>query len=379
MNDAANKALLPDGLRDGLPPEAEHEAAVTARLLAAFAARGYERVEPPLVEFEDSLLDATGAALALTTFRLMDPVSQRMMGLRGDITPQIARIATSRLAKAPRPLRLAYAGPVLRVRGSQLQPERQIPQVGIELIGSDETGAHVEVMLLAAEALQGVGVEGLSLDINLPTLVATVCAELGLDDSTARRARRALDRKDAAAVTAIGGQGAEILGGLLAAVGHADATLAVLDALALPTEAAAERTRLREVLAELRAAAPGLAITVDPVEHRGFEYQTGISFSLFARGVRGELGRGGRYAVGAKDEPATGFTLYLNSLVRALPPGNARPRLFLPHGTAHAVGIALRADDWITIAGLGPVADARAEARRLGCSHWLAGDKPESV
>ncbi|MDD9928207.1 MAG: ATP phosphoribosyltransferase regulatory subunit, partial [Rhodospirillaceae bacterium] len=117
MTDAGTKALLPDGLRDGLPPDAAHESAIAARLVEAFGRFGYARVEPPLVEFEDTLLDGAAASIANATFRLMDPVSQRMMGVRADMTLQVARIATTRLANAPRPLRLAYAGQVLRVRG----------------------------------------------------------------------------------------------------------------------------------------------------------------------------------------------------------------------------------------------------------------------
>ena len=119
-----------------LPPDAAFEAEIVERLVASFAARGYDRIKPPLIEFEDGLLSGAGVALAPQTFRLMDPVSQRMMGVRADITPQIARIARSRLGGAPRPLRLSYAGDVLRVRGGQLRPERQIMQVGAELIGS---------------------------------------------------------------------------------------------------------------------------------------------------------------------------------------------------------------------------------------------------
>ncbi|MCH7887834.1 MAG: ATP phosphoribosyltransferase regulatory subunit, partial [Proteobacteria bacterium] len=110
MTDPANPALLPAGLRDVLPPDAEFEAGVVERLLATFAAFGYERVKPPLVEFEESLLAGVGAATASATFRLMDPASQRMMGVRADVTPQIARIATTRLKAAPRPLRLGYSG-----------------------------------------------------------------------------------------------------------------------------------------------------------------------------------------------------------------------------------------------------------------------------
>ena len=123
MNDASHKALLPAGLRDLLAPEAAHEVDAVRRLLESFIAQGYELVKPPLLEFEEALLSGTGAALRSQTFRLMDPVSQRMMGLRADMTPQIVRMASSRLKNAPRPLRLCYAGQVLQIRGSQLRPE----------------------------------------------------------------------------------------------------------------------------------------------------------------------------------------------------------------------------------------------------------------
>ena len=152
MTELERNALLPAGLRDVLPNDAAFEAEMVERLVAFLAARGYDRVKPPLIEFEDGLLSGAGVAVAPQTFRLMDPVSQRMMGLRADITPQIARIAGSRLALAPRPLRLSYAGEVLRVRGSQLRPERQIVQVGAELIGSAAPTADAEIIVMAVEA-----------------------------------------------------------------------------------------------------------------------------------------------------------------------------------------------------------------------------------
>ncbi len=114
MTDHADKALLPAGLRDDLPPEAEFEAGVIERLMATFASFGYQRVKPPLIEFEESLLAGPGGGVGPWMFRLMDPVSQRMLGLRADITPQIARIASSRLGNAQRPLRLKNStnGPI---------------------------------------------------------------------------------------------------------------------------------------------------------------------------------------------------------------------------------------------------------------------------
>src|SRR5690349_12993362 len=152
-----NPALLPAGLRDLLPPDAEAEASAVQALMETFAAHGYQRVKPPLLEFEDSLLAGSGAAVAEQTFRLMDPDSQRMMGLRADTTPQVARIATTRLANAPRPLRLSYAGQCLRVRGGQLAPDRQAGQAGVELIGCDSPAADAEVVMVGWEALASLG------------------------------------------------------------------------------------------------------------------------------------------------------------------------------------------------------------------------------
>ena len=373
MTEPANRALLPAGLRDVLPPDAEFEAGVAERLLATFASYGYERVKPPLVEFDTSLLAGAGAATADATFRLMDPASRRMMGVRADITPQVARIATTRLKAAPRPLRLGYGGEVLRVAGSQLRSERQFVQVGAELIGASATSGDAEVITLAVEALAAVGAGRLSVDLTLPTLVPAVCR--GLEAEATARLRTALDRKDAAAVAAAGGRAAEVLSAMLSAAGPHERALAALSALDLPGEAAALRDHLGEVAGLVAAARPELALTIDPVEHRGFEYQTGVSFSLFGLGVRGELGRGGRYHVGDDGEPATGFTLYMDTVLRALPPPERGRSLFLPAGTGGDAAARLRAEGWRVLAGLEAAADDTAEACRLGCSHVFVGAK----
>lgn len=378
MTRAAEKALLPAGLRDILAPDAAFEAAVVERVMACFAAHGYERVKPPLLEFEDGLLAGPGAALAAETFRLMDPVSQRMMGVRADMTLQVARIASSRLKNLPRPLRLSYAGQVLRVTGSQLRPERQFGQAGVELIGAPSAAADAEAALLAAEALASVGVAGVSLDLNLPTLAPAVADALGIAGETGTALVRALDRKDAAAVAELAGRHGALFAGLLAASGPARRALARLARLDLPAEVSGERDRLAEVVALVLDAAPDLAVTVDPVEHRGFEYHTGISFTLFARRVRGELGRGGRYGP-PSGESSTGFTLYMDTLLRALPAPEAERRIYLPAGTGSARGAELRRKGWITVAGFEAGADLRAEAERQRCTHMLAGRRIVAV
>ena len=372
-------ALLPAGLSDVLPPAATQEAALIEHFIAAFAQRGYERVKPPLVEFEETLLAGTGSRVANQTFRLMDPVSQRMMGVRADMTPQVARLALSRLSNVARPLRLTYAGQVLRVRGTQLRPERQFGQVGVEIIGASSARADAEVIVTSGEAMIAAGVSALTVDIAHPNLSPLICDALGLELASMREA---LDRKDSAAVAEAAGPHSALFSGLLRAAGPAESCLAALRELALPASAERELDRLSELVAVIRESAPGFTVTIDPVERRGFEYQSGICFTFFARGVRGELGRGGRYLCNGSDRPeeqAVGATLYLDSLLRAVPRPRATPRLYLPFGTPADEATAQRGQGWATISALEEESDAMDAARRQGCSHILLNGTPKEL
>lgn len=379
MNDLPDKALLPAGMQDGLPPEAAHEARAAQTLVSQFDAWGYARVKPPLLEFEENLLFGTGQAMAEQAFRVQDPVSQRMMALRPDMTLQVARIAHSRMSHSPRPLRLAYSGQVVRVKGSQLRPERQIGQVGAELIGATGATADVEVILMAVEALEAIGVSGLSVDLGLPTLGPAVIAGLTLEPKTRSALKTALERKDAAGVSALsdalGQEATAAFKTMLNAVGPAKAAMGKLAGLALPPDAKAEYEHLARVVEGLLAARPDLTLTVDPVERRGFEYHTGVSFALFARAIMGELGRGGRYEAGnnGHNEPATGLTLFMDSVMQALPAATETSSVFLPFGTDPAQAKKLRVEGWRTVQALEQTKDAEAEARRLGCAHLLEG------
>ncbi|MET4701062.1 ATP phosphoribosyltransferase regulatory subunit [Constrictibacter sp. MBR-5] len=376
MNDSpetASLALLPAGLRDVLPADAAFESDVGRQLLAIFARHGYEQVAPPLVEFEDSFLSGPGAAMARDSFRLMDPVSQRMMVVRSDITPQVARIATTRLAGAPRPLRLAYLGQVLLARGRQLRPQRQFRQAGIELIGSTAPEADAEAIVLAVTALSALGLRDITVDLNVPTLIPSLCADLGYAGGALTRLKAALDRKDAAAVARLAEKGRETLLALLDAAAPAEEALARLEHIALPADAAAARAELAAIVPCIRAELPDLTLTVDAVEHRGFEYHSGTSYTIFGRGLRGELGRGGRYMAGhgSDGEPAVGMTLFMDAVQRAVRQPPAPPRVFLAYGTPPEERRRLQADGWITVAGLEPADDTRAEAQRMACTHAL--------
>ena len=353
--------LLPEGLRDRLPPPAQALASLVRTLTDVCAAHGYERVAPPLIEYEASL--ASGSSRE--RLRFTDPVSQMTLALRSDITGQVGRIAVTRLAGQARPLRLMYAGQVARVRGDQLSPERERTQAGAELIGSDSPAAAAEVLAVAVEALTATGLTGLSVDLTMPTLVADLAvAGWSLGNASLMDVQAWLDGKDVGALRAAG---ADQFVPLIAAAGPVHAALAALKQLDLPDAVLA---RL-DAIAGLADGLNGVSVTLDPTERHGFEYQTWLGFSLFGAGLMAEVGRGGAYTVAHADgrqEAAIGFSLYVDGLVDLGLGQEARTRVLLPVGTAADIGGELRQQGWITVAAL----EAGAEAKALNCSHILA-------
>ena len=219
------------------------------------------------------------------------------------------------------------------------------------------------------QALEAVGVTGLSLDITLPTFAAALFEAAGLEPGLRQRLSRALDRKDAAAVAGLAAEAgplAAALPALLQAVGPADGALAALRAATLPPAAQAIADNAAAVIAAIRALMPGLRITLDPVEFRGLRYHVGVAFTLYGPGTTGELARGGRYMAG--EEPATGMTIYPDAVLRAAPPAPARPRVFVPLGEEVAAA-RLRAEGFATVAAL-----TRADTPDgLRCTHILRG------
>lgn len=340
-------ALLPEGLRDRLPPHADAAAAVEARLLAAVRLHGYERVDPPLAEYAESLSTRLKAGGLTDAVRFVDPVSQRTLAVRPDLTAQVARVAATRMAHHPRPVRLSYAGSTLKLRGGQLSPARELRQIGAELIGLDSVAAAREVVTVAVEALEAAGVSGVSIDFTLPDLVDALAAgpmPVAADHLELLRDR--LDAKDAGSVAQI----APAYLPLVEAAGPFDQALARLRAFDTTGVLASRLDGLAEIA---RAVDGRVALTLDPTERHGFEYQTWLGFSLFARGAGAEIGRGGTYTIvheGGAEEAATGFSLYGDRL--SSEPAPERRRLFLPLGTAPADATAMRAVGWVTVAAL---------------------------
>jgi ATP phosphoribosyltransferase regulatory subunit len=379
-------ALLPNGMFDGLPDTAEREARISQSLLQSFSRFGYRQVNPPLVEFEDSLLPDGGTALAHNTFRLMDPISRRMMAIRPDATIQIARIAASRLKSSPRPLRLSYVADVMRVKASQLRPERQFKQVGCELLGLGSSEASAEAALLSVVALSDLGIKNISIDFATPEIIRTLASTHEDSDAFIRTCQR----RDEDALKKFGESGKMMIK-LNQASGPADEFFKQIKTLKLQPGLKASFTKLQAVITDFRAGldAYGLdkviTLTVDALETKGFEYETTPSFTLFARGIRGELGRGGFYEalfqLGPKKqhkEPATGFTLYMDSMLRAVTAQDNIKRIFVPAGTSWSEGRALQEQGYVVIRGGADKASAK-ELAGMNCTHVYKSKKIQTV
>ena len=362
--------LLPEGLEDRLPDDARRITDAMRNCLTVLAWYGYQRVLPPLLEFESSLASRMQGVQTQRTFRMTDPASLRTLALRSDITPQIGRIASTSMADAPRPLRLAYSGDTALIQASQLDPARERLQLGGELIGADSVEAASEIVAVAIEALDHAGLTGLSVDFTMPDLVDTLAKQdLSLSPKTIEAIRRELDTKDAGGLKAVGG---EAYLPLLYATGPFDEAMAKLREL---DAGGALATRLDGLEAIAARVGDTARITLDPTERHGFEYQSWFGFTIYASGVRGAAGRGGTYAIGGSDEPATGFTLYLDRVAQGAPDLDPIDTLYLPFGHDPKVAQQYRYQGWRTVAQLSEDEDPKA----LGCTNVLVGTEPKAL
>lgn len=364
-----DRDLLPEGLGDRLPQQAWASQTLRRAAHDVLASHGYSRVETPVLEFEKALASRMAGVQLRRMVRFMDPLSLRMLAMRSDITAQVARIAATGLAQAPRPLRLSYSGQVVTVKGDGLDPTRERLQIGAELIGADSTDAAAEIVELAIETLRAAGATGISVDFTLPDLVDTLSAgALKLPSQNIETVRQMLDAKDAGGLVDAGG---EAYLPLLYAVGPFAEAIERLAAFDVGGVLASRIAGLRAIAERVDGKA---RVTLDPSERHGFEYQSWFGFTIYAEGVAGTLGRGGTYAIlgqtGRDPETATGFSIYPDPLIESLASRAAEERrLFLPLGHDREIAARQRSIGWVTVAALDQADDPLA----LGCSHRLEG------
>jgi ATP phosphoribosyltransferase regulatory subunit len=309
-------AQLPKGARIYLPDEAGRKRQVEARLFDVFTRWGYREIVTPSFEYFDVLARGTDEALQENMFKLVDRETGRMLALRADITPQIARIVANRLRDEPKPLRLAYVTNVFRWEEPRISHYRELYQAGVELIGLEKPEAEVEIVAMTIEGLRALGLQRFQIDVGHLEFFRGILDELKVDAERAAAIREALLRKDLSTLERIARElsppprVADALRALPTLFGHAD----VLDrAAAHALNARAERAlaNLAELHRLLRIYGLAETVMLDLGEVRGFDYYSGMHFEAYVAGFGASIAGGGRYdaMLGrfGYDCPAVGF------------------------------------------------------------------------
>ncbi len=370
--------LLPEYIEDILPAEAARIERLRRRVLDLFETWGYELVMPPLLEYVESLLTGTGHDLDLRTFKLVDQLSGRMMGVRADITPQVARIDAHLLNRSG-VTRLCYAGSVLHTRPATPAATREPLQLGAEVYGHAGVESDVEVQLLLCRALEICGVRGARMDIGHVAVFRALVVGARIGAELESELFETMQKKDIPALrelmrTARGVDHASREALLLLPELYGGAEVLALAGRTLP-----KITAITEALATLRrlAKVTPIPMSFDLAELRGYHYHSGVVFDAYCEGVPGPVARGGRYdEVGkafGRPRPATGFSIDLRSLTGAAAPEKGRESILAPatRGDANLAKLVarLRGRGEVVIEDLPGHEKSRAE---LGCTRRLA-------
>jgi ATP phosphoribosyltransferase regulatory subunit len=336
--------VLPENFEDILPPQAQRIERMRGRLLELFRRNGYQLVIPPLLEYLESLLTGTGHDLDLRTFKLVDQLSGRMMGVRADITPQVARI-DAHLLNRKGVTRLCYAGSVLHTRPRGLDSTREPLQIGAEVYGHSGLESDLEIQRLLAEALAECGISGARLDIGHVAVFRAICRHAGVGPELESELYEVLASKDLPAVRGVTAKLPKSTREALLALPelYGDGAMLERAARALP-----KYPEIRAALRDLRILSRNgkIPVSVDLADLRGYHYHSGVVFAAYAPGAANALALGGRYdEVGrafGRARPATGFSMDLRDLARAASQEKAAAAIRAPHsrdpGLAAAIG-----------------------------------------
>jgi ATP phosphoribosyltransferase regulatory subunit len=318
--------VLPDHIADVLPSEARHIEELRRLLLDTARSYGFELVSPPLLEHIESLLTGTGKALDLQTFKLVDQLSGRMMGLRADTTPQVARIDAHLLNRAG-VTRLCYCGPVLHTRPDRPHATREPLQLGAEIYGHEGLEADLEVLQLALDCLQAAQMGEVLVDLADARIVGALLDGLSLSEVARGAVYAALASKNSSLLAELVHDfPADIQSGLMALIDLYGDVSTLSKALTLLPAKPQIKVAL-EQLKWLSEQLPQVNFQFDLADARGYAYYSGLRFAIYAKGASDAVIRGGRYdGVGAafghevgRDRPAVGFSLDLKQWVGIVP------------------------------------------------------------
>ena len=305
--------LLPEGFRDSLPDLAGKEFHISSEFLKLMERNGYFLIKPPLLEFESSLFFLTNDKDNIDSFRLLDPISQKMMGIRPDITLQVARIACGSLHRSPRPLRLCYSGEILKAKNNGLNLSRQITQIGSEIIGIENNFCEKEVINLIIEALRILKIKKFFINFTMPTLIESLSKDFNLSRLDLDFVKERFKNKNHSGISDISKKLESISKELLNVVGIVETNIKNLKKIKFPKYTQIEINNFIKIVDKIKKKFPDLNLYMDPLEIDESNYHTGLAFKVFSENLK-ELFIGGNYKV--FNENCIGFSGYVENLVK---------------------------------------------------------------
>ncbi len=378
----AERWLLPAGIEETLPAEAEAIERLRRELLDLFSSWGYRLVIPPFIEYLESLLTGTGEDLELKTFKLTDQLSGRLMGVRADMTPQVARIEARHL-RSDQPVRLCYLGTVLYSLPDGVSRSRSPIQLGAELYGHSGVESDCEILCLMLETLRRAGVEDVHLDLGHVGIFRGLARQAELSQRDEAVLYDALQRKAAPEIDGLLEGVNKAVGGMIRDLAGLNGGEEILSKAAKRLSKASPEVRaalnsLRDLADALRDRVADLPVHYDLAELRGYRYHTGVVFAAFVPGSGQEVARGGRYDNIGRDfgrpRPATGFSADLKTLMGVRAPsneGSEAEAILAPFSAAPELKALVRelrdAGERVVYALPGQKVDARA----LGCTRSI--------
>ena len=374
------KNLLPIGFKDILTNDANIQFEYGKKLLKNFDLWGYSFIEPPIIEYEKTLSDTKNKLLNKKTLSFFDPLTKEKVSLRPDITTQLARIAEDRLFGLPKPLRLCYFGDVFRADKPKLSSDRQFKQAGVEIIGSKNLLADLEIINLTLDSLKKINFKKIRLDVNVPIILEKIFDDFKIPTSNRINLRKLVEKKNIKEIYNFDVKLFNTLKEIIDSSGPLNKNLKKIQKIKLGSNAKKIIKDFMKICSFLtKKNYDEYKISVDLLDHRGFEYYTGITFSIFCLNSSKEVCRGGRYLT-SKDKDAVGSTFFLNQFLQFKNISeNNKKRILVSYNSMFDKSLyKLRKKAWVTIQNFDENIDKKI-AKLHNCKFIFKNNKIKSL
>jgi ATP phosphoribosyltransferase regulatory subunit len=356
--------LLPEGFKVLLPEEAHKEEIISRSILDLFFQNGYLLVKTPMMEYEDNISQNTLKSLHNENYLLIEPETKKILVLRSDITPQIAKLAGTKLKHFPRPIRFAYSGEVIRNSKNNYKTEKQLKQIGVELIGGPQENSMIEILNIAITALKNISIKNITIDFSLPSIFRIIDNNFNLKSKSNRNIKKALENKDPGIIT---DKKYNYINGLILMAGTIEEALRVYKKFVFPKKIDELLKNFFKLIAFIKKNNKNLSITVDMTEGNSFLEYFNFGFKIYNKENARHIAVGGDYKSN-NNEMGMGMTFLVSQLLESTNFKN-RERVYSPFNVEYKK-IKLK-KSFIIIKELFAKKNILKEAKKQSCDYIL--------